>query len=873
VSFLQSRPNSRQDVIQIRLMKLAIYFHFIGCTALTLAPAVRFHSWSATLNWQQWLGFIVWLIGFLLWHRIVTRYLPDRDPYLIPIIALLTAWGLLTIYRLNYHFGYRQTVWLAVGITISIVIIRFKEILNFLRRYKYIWLMSGLFLTLLTFVIGVYPNGSGPALWLNFLGVFIQPSELLKILLVIFLAAYLADNLRIGFSLMQLLTPTLILIGMAFLILVAQHDLGTASLFIATYAVIVYLAIGKRRLLLYSFFAVLVALIIGYAVYNVIQIRIEAWLNPWLDANGRSFQIVQSLIAVANGGIFGRGIGLGSPGVVPVAHSDFIFPAIFEESGLVGAAGVVLLFAFFMVRAFSISLRSPNQFQRFLAAGLATAITVQAILIIGGSIRMLPLTGVTLPFISYGGSSLVTSFVSVSLLLTISNRSELHPAVLERGQPYRMISAIFLTLFAGLLLMSGWWSVFRSSSLLARNDNPRRFISDFYVPRGSIYDQNNQLLASTTGEVGNYSLTLPYPLLSSVIGYSNPNYGQAGLEASQDSLLRGITSDNFWQVFYTRLLFGQYPTGNDLRTSINLDLQQVADMQLGKNTGSILVLNANSGEILAIATSPTFDANFLSEKMESWKTDPEFPLLNRATQGSYPPGSITGGLILNYVSMNSKELPEVPSMIPSDDINDRFYCAKSDGDLSNWGNLVSDGCPFALKQLATTLDPVDFYNLYKNAGLLDQPEIQIEQAETLNLEDYNDINALFSGKSNLLVTPLQVAVAYAPFANGGKSVDPSLTTAYRIPGNGWELLVNKTVSEQATIKISPAISSLSFNNGFGWSVSATVPIDTGHLDWYVMGTPDNWQGVPITLVVALENSTPVKAREIGNAVFLYATNQ
>jgi cell division protein FtsW (lipid II flippase) len=873
VSFLQNRPNSRQDVIQIRLLKLALYFYFFGCIALTLAPAVRFHSWSATLNWQQWLGFGVWLIGFLLLHRIVTRYLPDRDPYLLPIIALLTAWGLLTIYRLDYHFGYRQTIWLAVGITISIVIIRLKDVLNFIRRYKYIWLMSGLFLTLLTFFIGVYPSGSGPALWLNFLGVFVQPSELLKILLVIFLAAYLADNLRIGFSLMQLLTPTLILIGIAFLILVAQHDLGTASLFIAIYSVTVYLALGKRRLLLLSFIAVLIALIAGYAVYDVIQIRIEAWLNPWLDANGRSFQIVQSLIAVANGGIFGRGIGLGSPGVVPVAQSDFIFPAIFEESGLVGAAGVILLFAFFMARAFSISLRSPNQFQRFLAAGLTTAITVQAILIIGGSIRMLPLTGVTLPFISYGGSSLVTSFISISLLLIISNRSELHPAALERGQPYRMVGAIFLASFAGLLIMSLWWSVFRSNSLLARNDNPRRFISDNYVPRGSIYDQNNQLLASTTGNIGNYSLTLTYPRLSSVIGYSNPNYGQAGLEASQDSLLRGITRDNFWQVFYTRLLFGQYPPGNDLRTSINLDIQQIADRQLEENSGSILVLNANSGEILAIATSPTFDANILSDKMENWKIDPNFPLLNRATQGAYPPGSITGGLILNQVSINSKTLPEVPSFNPSDDLRNQFYCAKAEVTPPNWGTLVSDGCPFALKQLASTVDPVDFYNLYKKAGFLDQPEIQIEQAESLNLENFNDLSALFSGKSELLVTPLQVALAYAPFANGGNSIEPSLTTAYRIPGGEWNLLEKNAASERETITISPTISSLLLHNGFGWSVSATVPIDSGHLDWYVMGTLENWQGVPIITVVALENSTQIKARETGNAVFLIATNQ
>ena len=257
-------------------------------------------------------------------------------------------------------------------------------------------------------------------------------------------------------------------------------------------------------------------------------------VNPWLDSNGRSFQIVQSIITVANGGIFGRGIGLGSPGVVPVAHSDFIFPAIFEETGLLGAAGLILLFTFFMIRGFSIALNAPNQFQRFLSAGLTTMITVQAVLIIGGSIRLLPLTGVTLPFVSYGGSSLVTSFVAAFLLLIISNNAETQPAVLDRGQPYRMVGSVFLTAFAALFLLSTWWSVIRSDDLLSRNDNPRRFISDNYVMRGSIFDQNDQLLASTTGDPGNYIRTLTYPPLSSVIGYSDVNYGQAGLEASQD---------------------------------------------------------------------------------------------------------------------------------------------------------------------------------------------------------------------------------------------------------------------------------------------------------------------------------------------------
>jgi cell division protein FtsW (lipid II flippase) len=874
VNLLFYKANSRQELTQVRLFRLAVFFHAIGCTILTLAPAVRYHSWAVQLRWQQWIGFLVWFAGFIVLNRLSSKYKPDHDPYLLPLIAFLTAWGLLTIYRLDPALGLRQTLWLAIAMALFIVIIRGNYILSFLRRYKYLWLSSGLLLTVLTFLIGVYPSGTGPALWFRFFGIYFQPSELLKILLVVFLAAYFAENLQIRFNLVQLLMPTLLLVGIAFLILVAQHDLGTASLLIAIYAIMIYLASGKRRLLLISFLVVVIALLVGYQIYDVIQLRIEAWVNPWLDPNGRSYQIVQSIIAIANGGVFGRGLGLGSPGIVPVSQSDFIFAAIFEETGLFGAAGLLLLLVLLMSRGFSISLNAPNQFQRLLAAGITAAISVQAILIIGGNIRMLPLTGVTLPFVSYGGSSLAVSFIAAGLLLAVSNQGEQKPAALERATPYRLVSGVFLAAFSSILVICAWWSVIRSADLLSRNDNPRRFISDAYVMRGSIYSQDEQLLAGTTGEPGSYSHTLNYPLLSSVIGYSHPQYGQTGLEASQDSLLRGDSQENYWQVFRTRLLYGQYPQGYDLRTTIDMQLQQTIDPLLENEKGSILVMNAASGEILAIATSPTFDANSLADNMDAWKADENSPLLNRATQGLYPPGSVAGGLLLNQVSTSGQNPPDLPVFYRSADYTDSFYCADAVPASFTWPDLVSAGCPFALEELGATLKPVDFYNLYLQSGLLQQPEIQIESAEVTNLESYNNLNDLFNGKSNLLVTPLQVALAYAPFSNGGHSVEATLVTAYKISGTTWQLL-NPTAENNGweTVQIASLVNTAANASSAGWKISSTVPMESGFLNWYVQGTPSNWKGIPIVLVVALENSTPEKAKEIGVSVYTAATNQ
>lgn len=854
-------------------MRLAVLFNFIGCTILTFAPVVRFHSWNVELRWQQWIGFAVWIIGFLLLHRQIMKVLPDRDPYIFPIVSLLSAWGLLTIFRLMPGYGFRQTIWLAICFVMLFLALKFKNLLAFLRRYKYIWLTAGLVLTLLTFIMGVYPGGAGPNLWLNIFGMYLQPSEILKILLVIYLSAYLADNLHVRFRILQLLMPTMILAGAALLILVAQHDLGTASLFISLYAIIIYLASGKRRILLISFIAVIAALVAGYLVFDVIQLRIEAWLNPWLDPNGRSYQIVQSILAVANGGIFGRGIGLGSPGVVPVAQSDFIFPAIFEETGLFGAGALLIILAFFAMRGFSIALRAPNSFQRFLASGLTTVIIVQAILIIGGSIRLLPLTGVTLPFISYGGSSLITSFFSVSLLLIISNQGEDQPAALERSKPYLIIGSVLLAAFGALLLISGWWSVIRSDDLLLRNDNPRRFISDQYVLRGSIVDRNNQLITQTTGDPGNYTRTMEYPDLSAVIGYSDASYGQAGLEASQDGILRGVTDNNYFEVFWNRLLYSQYPKGNDLRISIDLSLQKAADEQFTGQKGSMIVLNADSGEIFSLTTAPTFDANKLADQMESWKADPESPLLNRATQGLYPPGSATGGLILTYMQSTNQSLPEIPQFYRSTQLGDSFYCALQPGLNLTWQSLITDGCPLALEQVSSVLKPVEIYSLYQKFGLLNQPELQIESSVPQKLDTFNDMGALFRGESNLLVTPLQMALAYAPFSNSGYFVEPTIAQAYRLPGGDWQLFKDSGTKSLSELSFSNNILKPAISVQSGWSISATVPTESGHLDWYIQGTPDNWQGVPIIVVVALEDSTASEAQRIGLAVFLNATSQ
>jgi len=350
-------------------LKLATLFLFIYAIALTFSPASRERSWHADLLWGHWIGFILWVTVAFIVNNQLQKYLPDSDPFLFPIAALISGWGILTIWRLVPEFGLRQTIWLLVVGIAFIFCLRLPNNLNFLRKYKYLWLASGLLITILTFILGVNPLGSGPRLWLGCCGVYFQPSEPLKLLLVIYLAAYFADRIPLKLRILQIVLPTILVTGVALSILIFQRDLGTASIFIFLYTVLLYISSGNKKVLISSIIGLIISAIIGYLLFDVVRIRVDAWLNPWLDPTGGSYQIVQSLLAIANGGLFGRGPGGGSPSLVPVAISDFIFTAISEEIGLVGTIGLFSILGIFSARCIRIALHATDRFQRYLAAG------------------------------------------------------------------------------------------------------------------------------------------------------------------------------------------------------------------------------------------------------------------------------------------------------------------------------------------------------------------------------------------------------------------------------------------------------------------------------------------------------------------------
>ncbi|MCL4560832.1 MAG: FtsW/RodA/SpoVE family cell cycle protein, partial [Chloroflexi bacterium] len=800
--FSGSTPASSTDIIQSRLIKAAAGFLFVYSLVITLSPAVRARSWAVAYRWEQWIGYLVWLAGFVIAHRWLKSRLPERDPYLLPIAALLTGWGLLEIWRISPSSGLRQTLWLAVSLGLFSLGLRFADHLGLLRRYKYIFLTGGLLLTSLTLFFGTYPDGVGPHLWLGCCGIYLQPSEPLKLLLIVYLAAYLADYWLLSPSLPQLLLPTLGLIGVSLLLLVAQRDLGTAILFIAISAIILYIASGRRRVIAASVGLIAVAGAIGYLGFDVVRLRIEAWLNPWLDPSGRSYQIVQSLIAIASGGFFGRGPGLGNPGLVPIAHSDFIFAAIAEETGLLGATGLILLVGLLVLRGLRTALHAPDSFQRYLAAGCASYLGAQSLLIIGGNLRLFPLTGVTLPFVSYGGSSLVTSFLALLLLVTISSQPEREPAWLPSPKPYLYVSG---TLLAGLALaavMTGWWSEYHAPALVQRSDNPRRALSDVDVKRGSLLDRSGSPLDYSSGSPGQYQRISVYPPLSPVLGYTQLAYGQAGLEASLDPVLRGLQDNPSSLIWWNALVYSQPPPGLDIRLSLDLNLQKHADALLGSHTGALVLLNAQTGEILAMASHPYFDPNRLDQDWNQLISDPSAPLLNRATQGKYPPGTVLGPFLLAQVEDGGSvsALPENQTYTIE---GQRIECVRPLSANLGWFDSISAGCPGSLVALGERLGAVQLMSLFTKLGFYSQPAIPLPSANPSPASPIEHVDKAALGMNNLTVSPLQMALASAALSTDGLRPAPRIVLATNITNQGWMVTPHSAQPTKAYTQISP----------------------------------------------------------------------
>ena len=421
----EGKPSTRR--IESRLLIVSGLFLFVNFLAMTII-----HSDTRV---TEWVHLMVWLISAFVGSALLDRYLPARDPILFPITMFLSGWGLILIDRLAPAFAERQTVWLVVSVAAMLVVAIYPHILRWLRQFRYVLLLLGILLLIGTILLGTNPSGfaNAPQLWLGFGSVFFQPSEALKIILVAFLASYLAEQypaIRTGMLEGQgwylsisprVLGPIVLMWGICVLILVWQRDLGTAILFFTVFMLLLYVASGSNLVLISGALLIIAAGLVAYKAFPVVRLRMDIWINPWPESDGRAFQIVQSLLAFAAGGPFGQGVAQGSPTYIPVVHSDFVFSALAEEWGLLGIITVIACIGILVARGLQIAIQQERRsYLSLLAVGLTLLIATQSFLIMAGVLKLVPLTGVTLPYLSYGGSSLLASFVIIGLLLRLS---------------------------------------------------------------------------------------------------------------------------------------------------------------------------------------------------------------------------------------------------------------------------------------------------------------------------------------------------------------------------------------------------------------------------------------------------------------------
>ena len=859
--------DSKIDQTQSWLMIIAGLAIISYGLILSLAPAVRYHAGSEYYQIQHWIGVLVWGVAFSVLHHQTTRKLPERDPFILPLIAFLSGIGLMTIWRLFPNLGIRQTIWIAVSTLVILLGLFFPGFIRYLRRYKYIWLILGLVLTGLTIILGTNPLGGGSTRWLNILGIHFQPSEMLKLLLIAFLAGYFTDRLSTSERRLEDFLPTILIIGIGILLLVFQGDLGTATIFLLIYLSMLFTSQGNKWVLVITPILFILAGITGYFFIDVVRLRVDTWLNPFGDPTGASYQIIQSVVAIAEGNMIGAGPGLGSPGLIPVSVSDFIFSAIAEELGFLGVTVIILIFIFLIYRGLQIAIQTNNSFHRYLTLGILFYFGIQSILIIGGNIGVLPLTGVTLPFVSYGGSSLLVSFFGALILLTISHQTRSANQESQIYQPrYAMVGSLLIVGLIIEILFTSMLSFWFNTSLINRPENPRWIINDRFSERGEILDRNNLVIKTNTGDIGSFQRTSNHIPLYPVIGYTHPTFGQTGIEAAMFPYLRGIEGYPYSTQFWHNLLYNQPPPGLNTRLTIDLNLQRLANQQLGEQIGAVVLMNANSGEIISMASHPYFNAADLSTIWEDLVTDENAPLVNRATQGLYPPGAALFPFMLTAQPNILDQFPEPENMFPQ--LQGNLGCAINPEDSLTWSTIMANGCRNVQLSLAEMIGIDPIYETYQSFGFFDTPRFHLPVAEA-GPPDLTNMTGFFLGEDNFRVSPLQIAMAASALTNFGELPGPRIVNAYQDPGGNWITLPK----QQANLNIMDA-NTVNFVNHLlkvtdrpYWQViSVALPDNDTPVTWFVAGTTIEWRGQPFVTVVLLEENSPELAQTIGRSL-------
>ena len=445
---------ARTIVQQRRSTELTLIFMAAAITGVAYALASLGANSVMPARMGPFLALVLVLIGIA--HIAVRLLARGADATLLPLAVFLHGVGYVMITRLDDELASLQSLWSLVAVAAFVATLLFVQRAGDLARYQWTLFFVGAILLLLPMAPGIGRQVNGARIWVSIGPLNFQPGEFAKIALAIFFAAYLADRRElIAASTWRIgpirlpepvhIAPILVAWGFAVLVMVGERDLGSSLLFFTLFVVMMWVATERSSYLVLGAGLFAAAAFAAWRMFDHVQTRVDIWLDPWEDEYGSGFQIVQALYGIGDGGITGTGLGRGSPDKVPEAQNDFIFAAIGEELGLIGATSILMAYLLIIGAGLRIALRTDRTFEKLLATGLTTIVGVQAFIIIAGVIKVVPLTGITLPFVSYGGSSLLSNYILLALLLRLSDTGAIRlgersddPTLRERWTAWRL---------------------------------------------------------------------------------------------------------------------------------------------------------------------------------------------------------------------------------------------------------------------------------------------------------------------------------------------------------------------------------------------------------------------------------------------------
>ncbi|WP_319586237.1 FtsW/RodA/SpoVE family cell cycle protein [uncultured Desulfobulbus sp.] len=814
-------------------------------------PHIRVRD-PITVILSFWIYAVLVMAGFLLFHTVLRRRAPQADFYILPCVMMLAGLGMIALFSIkdplrDSDVYSRQAQGILLGlIAASIPLAAWHRNLR-LWRYTYVYVLFAVFTTLMLAVFGSGPGGAK----LRLFG--LQPVEIVKIALAYFVASYLADRWmlltdksapakgRFQIPLFHDIAPLLVMYILSIATFILVKDLGPMLLLFGMFAAMLYTSTGKSAFISIGIVIVAVTGLVAYFLHlGVFDVRVDMWLNPWHNSHPNGMQLGQALWGMGSGGIWGSGLGLGQPSLMPRSGSDLVFAALGEELGLVGSLFIAALFAVLIARSFRIAMHARTDFERLLITGISVLLGLQTVIILFGVLGIIPLTGVTLPFVSYGKTSIIASFFMMGLLLNASSsgKKDISGVRIETHKAINHLSTAMLILLLGiagigrLVWMQGVKADQTAGMLISTPDadgyvrphvNPRLKLIEASIPRGTIYDRNGEPLAvSRLSELQKLNLVLQaqdrpggryYPYgadMAHIVGYMDQRCGgPAGMEMWRNNELRGF--DDYSELLplyrYTHTPFRPKIEGKDVRLTIDAKLQQavreslekyagkVTDKRTGKSKhkGAAVVIDVYTGEVLAAVSIPEFNPNELTQNL--WKRynkdkSDEAVLFDRSINGLYPPGS-TFKLATASAALENNEDFLYRCNHKETDISWRAYgktySRRQITDLeemtphgvTDLAKAIRVSCNIYFAHLGMKLGQDKLHDIMLKYGFSQTPSSQA-LAEDLPDNSY--------GQGIIQVTPLEMARMTAAIANGGIMMKPHFVKEISINGTTTELI-------------------------------------------------------------------------------------